>query len=110
MYDPGELDQRINIIRPVKSDDDMGGKFVDDPQIIADRLWAKVRPLSGKETARFEQVNATAMVTFVIRNRSDILHSDVIIWRGEPYNIRFIPPVSEREHFIALQAEKGVAV
>lgn len=108
-FQAGELDQLITIIRPVKSDDGMGGKYVDEPQIIAANLWAKRRALSGKEFAKYEQVNATAMCAFVIRYRDDLLPSDQIISEGVAYNIRYIPPVSSRSLYLVIDAESGVA-
>lgn len=107
-FRPGELDQLITIEREQLTDDGTGGQDLEWVTVVTD-LWAKVRPLSGNEQERYDQVNAMAMATFVIRYRDDLLPTDRIVWNGEPYNIRYIPPVSGREMYLAINAERGVA-
>lgn len=107
-FRPGELDQLVTFQRATEVSDGMGGQTLTWNAIASD-VWAKVRPLSGNEQERFDQLNATAMATFVVRYRSDIEHGDRIVWNGENYNIRYIPPVSSREMYLAISAEKGVA-
>lgn len=109
MFDPGELDQLITIQRESLADDGMGGQTVTLTAIATD-LWAKVRPLSGKEFELYDQLNATAMVKFIIRHRSDLLPSDRIAWNGESYNIRYIPPAGGRDMYLMIDAERGVAL
>lgn len=107
-FRPGELDQLITITRESEGDDDMGGQDV-IPVPVATDIWAKARPLTGREFERYDQVNATAMVAFVIRYRSGIRANDRIEWNGEKYNIRYIPPVTGRALYMVIEAEKGVA-
>jgi len=109
MYRPGELDQLIDLLSNESSDDGMGGGEADWQPYSTD-LWAKARPLSGRELERYDQLTATAMVVFVIRYRDDIKPRHVIRWMGELYNIRYVPPVSGRAMYIAIEAERGVAV
>lgn len=108
-YRIGELDQLIDIKRENLADDGLGGQDVTLTDVVTD-LWAKARSLSGKEFERYDQLNATAMVAFVIRNRDDLQHNDRIVWNGESYNIRYIPPVSARDMYLVVEAEKGVAL
>jgi SPP1 family predicted phage head-tail adaptor len=105
---PGELDQLITIKRESLADDGMGGHDVTLSDVAVD-LWAKARALSGKEFERYDQVNATAMVMFIIRNRTDLLQTDQIQWNGAAYNIRYIHPTSTRDLYLMIEAEKGVA-
>ena len=106
---PGELDQLITIKREALADDGMGGQDVTLTDLVTD-LWAKARALSGKEFERYDQVNATAMVMFIVRYRSDVLESDRIVWDGNTYNIRYIHPASSRDMYLMIEAEKGVAL
>jgi len=109
MYDPGELDQKITIRRPVLVSDGMGGHDVTMQDLAVD-VWAKVRPLRGDEVERHDRLKAVSMVRFVIRFGLAIQHGDVIYWQGDPHNIRYIPPASGREMYLPIDAERGVAV
>ncbi len=108
-YRPGELDQQIDLLSNDNADDDMGGSAA-NWTAYAEKVWAKARALSGKELERYDQVNATAMVTFVIRYRGDIKPEHAIRWMGDLYNIRYVPPLSGRAMYMAIEAEKGVAI
>ncbi len=108
-FQVGELDELITILRPDKRDDGMGGKTADAPQVVAANLWSKKRPLSGKEFAKYDTLNNSAMCAFVVRYRDDLLPTDQIISDGVAYNIRFIPPVSSRSMYLVVEAECGVA-
>ena len=90
MFRPGELDQKIAFKRPCRESDGMGGYTVlyDD---IDTHVWAKVRPLSGKEVDRFDKLNAEELTLFVTRKRVDINEGDFIVFDGIDFNIRRIP-------------------
>lgn len=109
-FQAGELDQLITILRPSKDSDGMGGKKDAGPQIVACDVWAKRRPLSGKEFAKYDTLNNSAMCAFVIRYRNDLLPTDQIVSDCITYNIRFIPPVSSRSMYLVIEAESGVAL
>jgi len=109
-FQTGELDELIDFIRPAKGDDGMGGKTQTEPYVVASKVWAKRRPLSGKEFAKYDAVNNSAMCAFVIRYRNDLLPTDQIYSDGIYYNIRFIPPVSNRSMYLVIEAESGVAL
>ncbi len=108
-FQTGELDQLINFVRPESGSDGLGGKTDVVQNVIATNVWAKRRPLSGKEFTRYDAVNNSAMCAFVIRYRDDLLPTDQIYSDGIYYNIRFIPPVSNRSMYLVIEAESGVA-
>lgn len=109
MFNPGELDHLITIQRESLASDGMGGQDVTLSNVVAD-LWCKKRVLSGKESERYDQLNATSMCAFVIRYRSDLRADDRIISDGASYNIRHIPPVTSRSPYMVIEAEEGVAL
>jgi SPP1 family predicted phage head-tail adaptor len=108
MYRPGELDQLITVQRETLTDDGMGGQEIALTNVATD-IWAKARPLSGKEYDRHDKLNASAMYLFVIRARDDLNESDRIIWNGNTYNIRSILPRGSRSLYLEIDAERGVA-
>jgi SPP1 family predicted phage head-tail adaptor len=106
---PGELDQLIDFKRKVLVSDGMGGQ-TQTINNLASGVWAKARAMSGREVAKYDQLNATAMVTFITRYRTDIKEADYIVWNGANYNIRYIQPNSARDLYTVFEAEKGLAL
>jgi len=104
----GELDEKIDFQEMVKVDDGMGGSDI-TLLTIASGVWCKVRPLSGRESERFDKLNAEELTLFVTRYRADIEEDDRINWNGEEYNIRHIPRTHRRALYSEFYAERGVA-
>lgn len=109
MYRPGELDQKICFKRPCRQSDGTGGYTVEYDDIDS-HVWAKVRPLSGKEVDRFDKLNAEELTLFVTRSRKDVNEGDVIVYGGIEFNIRRIPLRDSRYMYTEFYAERGVAV
>ena len=107
-YRPGELDQRINIKREILVDDVMGGQEVTLTN-IATCISAHSRNLSGKESERYDRLNATSLNMFVVRYRDDLREDDRIEWGSVEYNIRHIPNNGSRKNYTEIIAERGVA-
>tara|TARA_R110000782_G_scaffold47256_1_gene104021 strand:+ start:5972 stop:6298 length:327 start_codon:yes stop_codon:yes gene_type:complete len=105
---PAKLDQLITIKRETRTTDGMGGDTVALVDVVAD-LWAHVRPKTGKEKSEHDKIEAPAMYLFKIRNRSDILDSDRIVWNGSTYNIRAVLTGGTREMYLEIDAERGVS-
>lgn len=108
-YQPGELDKRIRIYRRVKTADG-GGGFDISWQSLTNDIWAKVRPLSGKEVEQYSKLNATALYMFVIRFREGVEEDYKIVWNSKDYNIRFIKDRGPRALYLEIFAERGVTV
>ena len=106
-YRPGELTEPIVIQRETLTSDGMGGNTISIATLHSTR--AHVRPLSGRESADFDQLTSHSMYLFVIRRRSDIQENDRITWRGTQYNIRSIGDRGPRDLYLELTAERGVA-
>ena len=109
MYRVGELDEKITIERESYIDDGMGGRDV-VASVVRCNIWAKVRPLSGKEVERFDKLNTQEMALFVIRYDCSIMIKDRILFDGFYYNIRNIPRRGSRAMYTEMYAERGVAL
>lgn len=107
-YRPGELDQRITIKRETLTPDGMGGDTVSLSDV--DTVWAKAKPMSGRESENWDQLNAAHVYLFVIRRRSDIQPDDRIVWDGVSYNLLSQNDLGGRAAYLELIAEKGVAL
>lgn len=106
-YRPGELDQRIKIMRQTETPDGYGGNTI--AWVEQFEIWAKVRPLSGSELTDYDRVNAEAKYIFIIRYPINVLDSDRIDWDGEGYNIRVRKKPTGRSLYMQIEAERGVA-
>lgn len=107
-YQPGELDQLINLDAPVLSPRPSGSSQITWTP-IATAVPAKVDSLSGREATRQGMVQAEAQYMFVIRNRTDITEKTRITWGGRQYNIRALGLVGPRHNYLEIVAERGVA-
>lgn len=108
ILDPGELDQRILIQQEVTTSDGSGGQ-TKTWQTVHGPIWAKVRPQSGAERSRSDQVQAEAKYMVFIHNRA-IEESYRIVWEsngGRILNIRYVAR-SPRDLYIKIEAEEGV--
>jgi len=107
LYRARELDQRVKFLREVKTPDGMGGAEASWQEIA--EVWAKVRPMSGRQREHADRLNAESNYVFVIRYRSDITENDVAEWKGTRFNLRFAKD-RPRSRFLEIEAEKGVPV
>lgn len=106
----GHLDQRITFQRKTETADGIGGTTRAWANLIATpTVWAKVTPRIGKESTSEGRINASATATFTVRYRADITELDRIQWRGEPWNIRRVMRKTQRDLYIEIDAERGVA-
>lgn len=106
----GELDQRVELQKEVRTSDGQGG-FTRDWQ-TQDTVWAQVRPLSGSERAHSERLAAEGGYRVVIRNRDDVNEAWRVKWtdRGVAMNIRFSGDSGKRDLYRVMECERGVAI
>lgn len=107
----GRLTERITFQRYTLTPDGGGGfERSDEPADIgpSPKSWAEVIDKGGREQFEDGQTDAVASVVFRIRYRSDILESDVILYKGALYQIRHIPREGSRHRFIYITTDRGV--
>ena len=107
MVRPGELDQRVTILRPTRAPDGQGG-FVVTLQQVAER-WAHMRPRSAKEGYERGQVTESAVYLCVLRVPVDIQADDTVRWNGEDFNVRGLLPRG-RSLYLEVDVQRGVAL
>lgn len=107
MYRPEELDQLIDIYEKSLVSDGGGGHEATYTKV--NTVWAKVKPLSGRETEESDQVRAQSGYMFVIRNHITINENYQIRWQGNAFNIRFVKNRGTRTLYLEIECEQGVA-
>lgn len=103
----GTMDQRITLQRLAETPDGCGG--VTHAWSDLATVWASVRTKSAGEDLTNGRINATAVSTFWIWNRSDLTEIDRLVWGGEVYNIRGVLRQGGRRLRLQIEAERGVA-
>ena len=106
-YRAGELDQRVKVMRLVRTPDGYGG--YDNSFAENNEYWCHVRPLSGRETVEADRLQGEATYLFVFRNGLDVRDADMLEWEGEQFNIRVRKQPKKRNLYIEIEAERGVA-
>lgn len=105
------MDRQITLQSMTRTNDSMGGgaeawaNYASFPTV-----WAQVMPGRGREELNGDRVEAVALYTFVIRNRTDISETDRIVWDSVAYNIRRIERRGPRPLYLYIHAERGVGV
>lgn len=103
----GDLNQRIVIQRKTQTRLPSGG-FTEAWASFA-TVWAKVRPMSGRERYQADQVEAPANYRFTVQRRTDYDESMRIVWGGGTFNIRFIGLTAGTDQFMDIDAQRAVA-
>ena len=79
-----------------------------DPITVA-TLWGRVEPLSGTERHRAGRLEAAVTHRITVRHRAGIGAGMRILFRKRPFNIRAVLNPEERDRFLELLCEEGVA-
>jgi SPP1 family predicted phage head-tail adaptor len=108
-FRPGELDQRIELQKEIRTPDNQGGfTKVWETQT---EVWAHVRPLRGTERQNGDRTQAEGGYLVVIRYRSDVNETWRINWLGmdRVMNITFAQDGGRRSAYLPLECSRGVA-
>ena len=93
----GVLDRRITIERNNEVQDEFGGLTSVWTTFAA--VWARVAPVTGKETFLSDQVTASADTLFRIRYLVGLDTKMRIVYNEKNYNIKNILEIGRREGF-----------
>lgn len=109
-YKPGNLDQRIRILRQTQTPDGSGGFDVTTAEVYS--LAAKVRVKGGAEVFKYEKVEAPQIYVFTVRQGASLVvkQTDIIEWLGNQFNIRSPLIKNPRHMYLDIEAETGVAL
>lgn len=108
-FRPGELDQRVELQKEVRTPDNMGG--FTSSWVVQDEVWAHVRPLTGNEREQADRAQAEGGYKVIIRYRSDVTEAWRIRWVDEDrlMNIRFGEDGGKRAMYLPMNCEAGVS-
>ena len=106
----GALRHRIAIEADSVTSDGGGGldKPWATPTTVA-KVWAAIQPLRGAERLKAQQLEESITHKITIRYRTGISPSQRVNFKGRIFNIRSVINVEERNRWLELLCEEGVA-
>ena len=103
----GKLRHSIAFERETRTADGGGGSTIVWAKIAA--VSAFVKPMSGSESVQAQRLDARITHRVFIRYRNDLLTSDRINFGGRLMQIRALINLEERNKWLEIHAEEGVA-
>ena len=103
----GDLKHPIVIQAEGLANDNMGGQEEDWTTVISAK--ARIKPLSGWERVRAQQLEAGVTHQIIIRYRPGVKESMRIVFENRIFNIRSALNVDEQKVWLEIMAEEGVA-
>ena len=103
----GKLRNRITIERLTLTPDGIGGNA--ETWVVNKSLKAYIKPTSGSETLHSQRLEARLTHKVYIRYVTDIINTDRVVFNGRNFQIRAIINIEERNKWIELSCEEGVA-
>ena len=100
----GALRERVDIQRVAETKDAIGSPIQSWSTLAT--TWAEVRPASGGEAFRRQQMQASAAWTVILRYRSDLTPQMRIAWRGRLFQIRALENFDLRRRFLGIAADE----
>lgn len=97
----GDLNQRITLLTPGPPVSD--GRGGQRPSALPDaetKLWAKVRPLSGRELLELGQTTNPAAYEITLRKHSGVAVGQKVRWRADTYNVQRLVTDTTNEYHI----------
>ena len=107
MYNIGNLRYKVDLQGPTRTSDGAGG-YTESFSNIAS-IYADIRPQNALETYRQGQVQEKVTHKITIRYRSNISTNNIIKYESRTFNIKGIKNINERDRFLELLCEEGVA-
>ena len=103
----GKMRERIVIQSQGRTTDLGGGAAVAWSTVAT--TWARIVPSSGSESFSGMQVTNTNTFEITMRYRTNITTTNRILWGSRTFNIRSVINNNERDKYLTVVAEEGVA-
>lgn len=103
----GTLRHRVTIQSETRTADGAGGFTLTWADVAT--VWGAVEPLKGMERLRAQQIEAPVTHSVTIRHRTDVSTKERIKFGTRLFNIRDVINPDERDRWLELLCEEGVA-
>jgi SPP1 family predicted phage head-tail adaptor len=103
----GKMRFEIELQKPTNTRDAGGG--ITEAYTTLSNLYANIETTRGNETLRQGQVQEKTTHIFTIRYRRDIGTNYRIRYDSDNYNIKYIKNLDNRNRYLEVECERGVA-
>lgn len=103
----GKMRHRITLQTPERTSDGIGGDTIAWNDLA--EMWTYAKPASLRENFRDMKINEEKDYEFTIRYRSGFDSSSRIKFGGRYFNVRQVRNRDERDKYLDILAEEGVA-
>lgn len=103
----GELSHRLTLQFEERSEDGYGGHIPVWNDV--GQVWASVQPISGQEALVARQLQDTVTHKVRMRWRPNVRAAMRLKWGARIFNIREVRNIDERNTWLELRCEEGVA-
>lgn len=103
----GQMRHRVTIQSERRTTDTDGSaalRWYDDVKV-----YAAITPRAGSESFHGMQIEGRVTHEITIRYRADVTPKKRIYWNSRAFNIRAVLNVNERDRWLKIAAEEGVA-
>tara|TARA_R100001510_G_scaffold31668_4_gene28321 strand:- start:1464 stop:1787 length:324 start_codon:yes stop_codon:yes gene_type:complete len=104
----GKMRFEVALQKPTNTTDAGGG--ITEEYTTLSNLYANIEQTRGSESLRQGQVKEKTTHIFTIRYRRDIGTNFRILYDSDAYNIKTIKNVDNRNRYLELECELGVAL
>ncbi len=101
----GALRERVIALHEQKTDDELGGQLVTWPPVFT--TWAKVVPITGKESVESAQIQSTLRYRVTIRYRDNVTEAMRLQWGEKILNIISVANVDLHRKYLEIICEAG---
>ena len=98
---PGKLDKKIDIMKNTQVSD--GGGGYEDALVSIKKVWANIKPVSGREYFQSQQAQAQISHKVTIRYTDSVNRSHILQYQGRNFDIQYIVNVDEQNRFLEIQ-------
>lgn len=103
-----DLRHRVTIQREARTADGAGGYTLDWSDVAT--VWARIEPRKGAERLRAMQVQDTVNHRVTIRYRAGVTAAMRLVFGTRVFDIRAVINPDERDRWLELMCEEGVAI
>ena len=103
----GKLRYSVDLQEATRTTDAGGGSAVAWGHLT--RIYADIRPVSGRENYRQDQVQETVSHEVTIRHRAGVSIKHRLVYGTRVFNIKHVRNIDERDRFLLLLCDEGVA-
>ena len=104
----GAMRHAVSVKNKGRTSDGAGGYY--DSSTSTDTIYCKVRQVSQKEAYMHGKLDGQSTWEFITRHTTVVYQKSILEYDGKTFNVKSITNADERDKYLVIIAEEGVAV